>query len=110
MAAPSGQLPVARYLGALVGILAVLYALVFFTGDSPNPRLGLDLQGGTTVTLQVGRGGTVFGSTSCVVSSQHEVIEAVYDEGFGLDAFSFYCTTALDRQWGCLTGDGPLCP
>jgi preprotein translocase subunit SecD len=52
VAAPSGQLPVGRYLGVLVGILAVLYALVFFTGDKPTPKLGLDLEGGTTVTLQ----------------------------------------------------------
>ncbi len=52
MAAPSGQLPVGRYLGALAGLFVVLYALVFFTGDSATPKLGLDLQGGTTVTLQ----------------------------------------------------------
>ena len=52
MAAPSGSLPIGRYLGALAGILVVLYALVFFTGDSATPKLGLDLQGGTQVTLQ----------------------------------------------------------
>ena len=52
MAAPSGSLPVGRYLGALAGILVVLYALVFFTGDSSKPKLGLDLEGGTQVTLQ----------------------------------------------------------
>ena len=52
MAAPSGSLPVGRYLGALAGILVVLYALVFFTGDSSTPKLGLDLEGGTQVTLQ----------------------------------------------------------
>jgi preprotein translocase subunit SecD len=52
VAAPSGSLPVGRYLGALAGILVILYALVFFTGDSPNPKLGLDLEGGTQVTLQ----------------------------------------------------------
>jgi preprotein translocase subunit SecD len=52
VAAPSGSLPVGRYLGALVGILAILYALVYFTGDSPTPKLGLDLEGGTQVTLQ----------------------------------------------------------
>ena len=52
MAAPSGSLPVGRYLGALAGILVVLYALVFFTGDSATPKLGLDLEGGTQVTLQ----------------------------------------------------------
>jgi len=51
VAAPSGSLPIGRYLGALAGILAILYALVFFTGDRATPRLGLDLQGGTQVTL-----------------------------------------------------------
>ena len=35
-----------------VGIVVVLYALVFLTGDrKPNPKLGIDLEGGTTVTL-----------------------------------------------------------
>ncbi|HEV7654793.1 MAG TPA: protein translocase subunit SecD [Mycobacteriales bacterium] len=52
MAAPSGSLPIGRYLGALAGILVVLYALVFFTGSSATPKLGLDLEGGTQVTLQ----------------------------------------------------------
>jgi preprotein translocase subunit SecD len=51
VAAPSGSLPIGRYFGALVGIFVILYALVFFTGDQPTPRLGLDLQGGTQVTL-----------------------------------------------------------
>jgi len=33
-------------------IVVVLYALVFLTGDhKPSPKLGIDLQGGTTVTL-----------------------------------------------------------
>lgn len=38
---------------ALFGVLvAAIYALVFFTGDkSPTPKLGIDLQGGTRVTL-----------------------------------------------------------
>ncbi len=35
----------------LAGLLVILYLLVFFTGSSPKPALGLDLQGGTTVTL-----------------------------------------------------------
>jgi len=52
VAAPSGSLPIGRYLGALAGIFVILYALVFFTGDSPTPKLGLDLEGGTQVTLQ----------------------------------------------------------
>ncbi|MBF6297441.1 protein translocase subunit SecD [Nocardia amamiensis] len=41
-----------RLLGAYTALLAVVYALVFFTGDkSPTPKLGIDLQGGTRVTL-----------------------------------------------------------
>jgi preprotein translocase subunit SecD len=52
VAAPSGSLPVGRYLGVLAGMLVILYALVFFTGDSVTPKLGLDLEGGTQVTLQ----------------------------------------------------------
>lgn len=33
-------------------IVIVIYALIFFTGDkSPTPKLGIDLQGGTRVTL-----------------------------------------------------------
>ncbi|MEU2031855.1 protein translocase subunit SecD [Nocardia amamiensis] len=41
-----------RLLGAYAALLAVVYALVFFTGDkSPTPKLGIDLQGGTRVTL-----------------------------------------------------------
>ncbi|MFC9471094.1 protein translocase subunit SecD [Nocardia sp. NPDC056952] len=41
-----------RLLGAYAALLAVIYALVFFTGDhSPSAKLGIDLQGGTRVTL-----------------------------------------------------------
>lgn len=41
-----------RLLGVFAALLAVIYALVFFTGDkSPTPKLGIDLQGGTRVTL-----------------------------------------------------------
>ncbi len=41
-----------RALALFVLIVAVVYALVFFTGDrSLAPRLGIDLQGGTRVTL-----------------------------------------------------------
>jgi preprotein translocase subunit SecD len=45
------SLPARRYFAVLVLILAGLYALVFFTGSSRTPQLGLDLRGGTTVTL-----------------------------------------------------------
>ncbi|MCF6507546.1 protein translocase subunit SecD [Blastococcus sp. MG754426] len=44
-------LPAGRYFAAFVLIVAVLYGLVFFTGDTRTPQLGLDLRGGTTVTL-----------------------------------------------------------
>jgi preprotein translocase subunit SecD len=44
-------LPARRYFAAFALIVAVLYALVFFTGNTRTPQLGLDLRGGTTVTL-----------------------------------------------------------
>ncbi|MYV28384.1 protein translocase subunit SecD [Rhodococcus sp. DSM 6344] len=52
MAPSTGTVHPVRYL-ALFGVLVVaLYALVFFTGDkSATPKLGIDLQGGTRVTL-----------------------------------------------------------
>jgi preprotein translocase subunit SecD len=51
VAAPSSQLRPGGYFASLAGLLVILYLLVFFTGKSPKPALGLDLQGGTTVTL-----------------------------------------------------------
>jgi preprotein translocase subunit SecD len=52
VAAPSGQLKASRYFIALALILVALYSLVFFTGDKKaHPKLGLDLQGGTSMTL-----------------------------------------------------------
>ena len=52
VAAPSGQIKPSRYFVALALIIIALYGLVFFTGDKkPNPKLGLDLQGGTSMTL-----------------------------------------------------------
>jgi preprotein translocase subunit SecD len=52
VAAPTGQLKASRYFLALALILVALYALVFFTGDKgAHPKLGLDLQGGTSMTL-----------------------------------------------------------
>ncbi len=54
------QLPAVRYFGAFALIVAVMYGLIFATGSQRTPQLGLDLQGGTTVTLtaQVPGGGT----------------------------------------------------
>ena len=52
MASTPGQIRPARYLATFAGIVVVLYALVFLTGDGrPAPKLGIDLQGGTRVTL-----------------------------------------------------------
>ncbi|WP_028934557.1 protein translocase subunit SecD [Pseudonocardia spinosispora] len=52
MAPPAGHIRPARYLAAFLGIVVLLYALVFFTGDRrPKPKLGIDLEGGTRVTL-----------------------------------------------------------
>ncbi|HEX2072630.1 MAG TPA: protein translocase subunit SecD [Geodermatophilus sp.] len=45
------QLPAGRYFAAFVLLVAVLYGLIFFTGTDRTPQLGLDLRGGTTVTL-----------------------------------------------------------
>jgi preprotein translocase subunit SecD len=45
------SLPAGRYFAAFVLIVGVLYGLVFFAGSSHTPQLGLDLRGGTTVTL-----------------------------------------------------------
>jgi preprotein translocase subunit SecD len=52
VAPPAGQIRPARYLLVFLGIVVVLYALVFGTGNhKPTPKLGIDLKGGTTVTL-----------------------------------------------------------
>jgi len=52
VAPPAGQIRPWRYLATFVGIVVVLYALVFFTGNRQlNPKLGIDLEGGTRVTL-----------------------------------------------------------
>jgi preprotein translocase subunit SecD len=44
-------MPAGRYFAAFALIIAVLYGLIFFTGTERTPQLGLDLRGGTTVTL-----------------------------------------------------------
>ena len=52
MAPPAGQIRPAKYLASFVLIVVALYCLVFFTGNgSAKPKLGIDLQGGTRVTL-----------------------------------------------------------
>lgn len=52
MAPPAGRFRPWRYLAVFAGIVALLYSLVFLTGSGqPTPKLGIDLQGGTRVTL-----------------------------------------------------------
>ncbi len=51
MASPAGQFRPWRLITAFVVVTAVLYALVFFTKGSNTPKLGIDLQGGTQITL-----------------------------------------------------------
>ncbi|HEX6353784.1 protein translocase subunit SecD [Actinophytocola sp.] len=52
MASTAGQIRPGRYLAFFLFIVVLLYGLVFGTGDhKPTPKLGIDLQGGTRVTL-----------------------------------------------------------
>lgn len=46
------EIPPWQPLSVFSGLLVVVYLLIFFTGGgSPEPKLGIDLQGGTRVTL-----------------------------------------------------------
>jgi len=51
VATPAGQFRPWRHIVAFLAITAGLYALVFFTPGSNTPKLGIDLQGGTRITL-----------------------------------------------------------
>jgi len=52
VAPPSGQIRPGRYLAFFLFIVVLLYGLVFGTPDHKlTPKLGIDLQGGTRVTL-----------------------------------------------------------
>jgi preprotein translocase subunit SecD len=52
VAPPAGHVRPWRNLAIFAGVVAVLYSLVFFTGSGEAvPKLGIDLQGGTRVTL-----------------------------------------------------------
>ncbi|TFV56055.1 protein translocase subunit SecD [Mycobacterium sp. PS03-16] len=52
MASSSAPVHPARYLSLFLVLLVGVYLLVFLTGDKkPDPKLGIDLQGGTRVTL-----------------------------------------------------------
>ena len=52
MASRSGPVHPSRYLAVFLVLLIGVYLLVFFTGNKlADPKLGIDLQGGTRVTL-----------------------------------------------------------
>jgi preprotein translocase subunit SecD len=52
VASSAGQIRPGRYLAFFLFIVVLLYGLMFGTGNhKPNPKLGIDLQGGTRVTL-----------------------------------------------------------
>ena len=51
MATPVGQFRPLRLIMIFVVITIGLYSLVFFTAGSNSPKLGIDLQGGTRITL-----------------------------------------------------------
>jgi preprotein translocase subunit SecD len=52
VASPSTPVHPARYLALFLALLVGVYLLVFLTGDKQaKPKLGIDLQGGTRVTL-----------------------------------------------------------
>jgi len=52
VASPSAPVHPARYLTVFLALLIGVYLLVFLTGDKrAEPKLGIDLQGGTRVTL-----------------------------------------------------------
>jgi preprotein translocase subunit SecD len=52
VASPSTPVHPARYLAIFLALMIGVYLLVFLTGDKKaEPKLGIDLQGGTRVTL-----------------------------------------------------------
>jgi len=52
VASSAGQIRPGRYLAFFLFIVVLLYGLMFGTGNhKPTPKLGIDLQGGTRVTL-----------------------------------------------------------
>ncbi|TKV60345.1 protein translocase subunit SecD [Nakamurella flava] len=51
MATPTGQFRPWRLIWTFIGITAVLYGLVFLLPGANTPKLGIDLQGGTRITL-----------------------------------------------------------
>ncbi|MGI8678681.1 MAG: protein translocase subunit SecD [Jatrophihabitans sp.] len=74
MAPPPGTLRVSRYFLALVVILGLLYAIVFFPGARHKPKLGIDLVGGIRVifTARPPAGGQI---TDTAMTQARQIIE-----------------------------------
>jgi len=46
---------------------------------------------GEQISVRIGRGGTVWETTTCPPASTRHDLEAAYDDGFGLNSYEFYC-------------------
>ncbi len=82
MASPVGQFRPWRLITAFVLVTAVLYALVFFTKGSNSPKLGIDLQGGTQVTLTAQTADGKDPSTASMQQAQEIMTRRVNGSGF----------------------------
>ncbi|MEU1754554.1 protein translocase subunit SecD [Micromonospora matsumotoense] len=83
MAPPQGQMRPGRQLAVLGFIFVVLYSLVFFSGgasggwkDRLEPRLGLDLIGGTRLTLEATNSLDGKPPTSANLEEARQIIES----------------------------------
>ncbi|MEU5938020.1 protein translocase subunit SecD [Micromonospora sp. NPDC047548] len=83
MAPPQGQMRPGRQLAVLGLIFVVLYSLVFFSGgasggwkDRLEPRLGLDLIGGTRLTLEATNSVDGKPPTSANLEEARQIIES----------------------------------
>ncbi|UQX86801.1 protein translocase subunit SecD [Jatrophihabitans telluris] len=66
----AGTLRVGRYFTALLALMAVLYAIVFWPGSNKTPKLGLDLEGGKQVVLQATANGKAPSKASMQLAQQ----------------------------------------
>jgi len=82
VASPVGQFRPWRLITAFVLVTAVLYALVFFTKGSNSPKLGIDLQGGTQVTLTAQTADGKDPSTASMQQAQEIMTRRVNGSGF----------------------------
>ncbi|MCL2782056.1 MAG: protein translocase subunit SecD [Actinomycetia bacterium] len=82
MAPPAaGTLRVGRYFLALLGLFAVLYAVVFWPGQRHVPKLGLDLEGGTQVIFKAQTEGGGNPSSSAMTEAKQIIENRVNGSG-----------------------------